>query len=301
MGARGPCRPAEHAPPVAGTVPTPCPLLSQALVIGIIQGLTEFLPISSSAHLIVLPQILGWDDPFLNSATFDVMLHGGTLVALLLYFWREFVRLAVAFVASIRERRIGTDPERRLAWLLLVTLVPAAVLGFALEDFFDTAFRGTLAIVAVFLVAGAAILWLAELYAARHSGERDLDRATIGDAVTIGVAQAVALFPGFSRSGITIATGLFRGLRRDEAARFSFLMGTPIIAGATLWKAREIVAGGGAGVEWLPLIAGLVGATLAGLLAIRFLLGYLRRHTTGIFIAWRLFLAALVVVYLLAR
>jgi undecaprenyl-diphosphatase len=277
------------------------PVALQALVIGIIQGLTEFLPISSSAHLIVLPQILGWDDPFLNSATFDVMLHGGTLVALLLYFWREFVRLAVAFVASIRERRIGTDPERRLAWLLLVTLVPAAVLGFALEDFFDTTFRGTLALVAAFLVGGAAILWLAELYAARHGRERDLDRATIGDAVTIGVAQAVALFPGFSRSGITIATGLFRGLRRDEAARFSFLMGTPIIAGATLWKARGIVAGGYAGVEWLPLMAGLVGATVAGLLAIRFLLGYLRRHTTGIFIAWRLFLAVLVVVYLLAR
>ena len=277
------------------------PVALQALVIGIIQGLTEFLPISSSAHLIVLPQILGWNDPFLNSATFDVMLHGGTLVALLLYFWREFVRLAVAFVVSIRERRIGPDPERRLAWLLLVTLVPAAVLGFALEDFFDTAFRGTLALVAAFLVAGAAILWLAELYAARHGGERDLDRATIGDAVTIGVAQAVALFPGVSRSGITIATGLFRGLRRDEAARFSFLMGTPIIAGATLWKARGIVADGGAGVEWLPLLAGLLGATVAGLLAIRFLLGYLRGHTTGIFIAWRLILAALVVVYLLAR
>jgi undecaprenyl-diphosphatase len=285
--------------PIAFAVSIPVAL--QAFLIGVVQGLTEFLPVSSSAHLIVLPPLLGWNDPFLNSATFDVMLHGGTLIALLVYFWREFVGLAAAFIASLAERRIGGDPERRLAWLVLVTLVPAAVLGFALEDFLDTAFRERLVFVAVFLVGGAAFLWAAEWYAKRRGGERDLDRATLGDAIAIGGAQAIALFPGFSRSGVTIATGLFRGLRRDEAAHFSFLMGTPIIAGATIWKARVLVSDGGAAVEWVPLLAGLAGATLAGLLAIRFLLGYLRRHTTGIFIAWRLIFAAVVVAWLLAR
>jgi undecaprenyl-diphosphatase len=245
--------------------------------------------------------MLGWDDPFLNSATFDVMLHGGTLVALLLYFWRDFGRLIAAFVASVAERRIGPDSERRLAWLLLVTLVPAAILGFTLEDFFSTTFREQLAPVAAFLAGGAAILWLAEHQARRRGGERGLERATLGDALAIGLAQAIALFPGFSRSGITIATGLLRGLRRDEAARFSFLMGTPIIAGATVWKIRGIAVGGGAGVEWVALLAGLLGATVAGLLAIRFLLGFLRRHSTAIFIVWRLALAGVVLVYLMAR
>ena len=274
------------------------PLVLQALVIGILQGLTEFLPVSSSAHLIVVPEFLGWKDPFLNSAAFDVMLHAGTLAALLIYFWRDLVRLLVAWLESIREQRIGPDPDRRLAWLILVTMVPGAVLGVALESFFDTFFREHIFLVAVFLALGAAILWLAEQLAFLQRG---LDNVNVRDAIVIGVAQAFALFPGFSRSGMTIAAGLYTGLTREAAARFSFLMGTPIIAGAAAWKARELLQTGLPSTDVLALGVGMLGAAVAGLLAIAFLLDYLRRRTTAPFIAERLVMAALVVVFVLAR
>ncbi len=273
-------------------------LALQALVIGIVQGLTEFLPVSSSAHLIVLPEMLGWKDPFLNSASFDVMLHAGTLVALLVYFWRDLVSLLAAWLESIRDRRIGDDRDRRLAWLIVVTMIPGALLGVALESFFDTFFREHIILVAVFLALGAGILWLAEQLALLR---RDLDNVNLSDAIVIGVAQAFALFPGFSRSGMTIAAGLYTGLTREAAARFSFLMGTPIIAGAAAWKARELLHAGLPSADIVALGAGMIGAAIAGLLAIAFLLAYLRRNTTAPFIAERLVLAGLVVVFVLAR
>ena len=268
----------------------------QAVVIGLIQGLTEFLPVSSSAHLIVVPRALGWDDPFLNSAEFDVMLHAGTLVALLVYFWRDLVRLGIAFVRSVTERRIGHDPDRRLAWLLAVSVVPAALVGFLLEDFFDTAFRERLALVGLFLVLGAALLWLGER---RGRGVREMADLRPIDAIGIGVAQVLALFPGFSRSGVTIAAGLFAGLTRESAARFSFLMGTPIIAGASLWKFRGLLVGEGAPFEVSVLVAGMVAAALSGLAAIWLLLAYLRRRSTSVFIWYRVVFAALVFVFVL--
>ncbi|MGC8633858.1 MAG: undecaprenyl-diphosphate phosphatase [Candidatus Limnocylindrales bacterium] len=274
------------------------PLLLQALVIGILQGLTEFLPVSSSAHLIVVPQFLGWKDPFLNSASFDVMLHAGTLIALLLYFWSDLLQLLAAWVASLREQRIGADPDRRLAWLILVTMLPGALLGVAFESLFDMFFRDHIILVAVFLALGAGILWLAEQLAFLQRG---LDDVTVRDAIVIGVAQAFALFPGFSRSGMTIAAGLYTGLPREAAARFSFLMGTPIIAGAAAWKARELLQSGLPAADRLPLLAGMLGAAAAGLIAIAALLAYLRRNTTRPFIAERLLLAGVVVVFVLAR
>ncbi len=274
------------------------PLVLQALVIGVLQGLTEFLPISSSAHLMVVPEFLGWNDPFLNSAGFDVMLHAGTLLALLAYFWRDLLRLLSAWFASLRDQRIGADPDRRLAWLIVVTMIPGAVLGVALESFFDTFFRQHIILVAIFLALGAGILWFTEQIAFLRRG---LDQIDVRDAVVIGVAQAFALFPGFSRSGMTIAAGLYTGLTREAAARFSFLMGTPIIAGAAFWKARELVHAGLPTAEILALAAGMLGAAVAGLLAIVFLLDYLRRNTTAPFIGERLVMAALVVVFVLAR
>jgi undecaprenyl-diphosphatase len=274
------------------------PLVLQALVIGVLQGLTEFLPISSSAHLIVVPEFLGWNDPFLNSAGFDVMLHAGTLVALLAYFWRDLLRLLSAWLVSLRDRRIGADADRRLAWLIVVTMIPGAVLGVALESFFDTFFRQHIILVAIFLALGAGILWFSEQIAFLRRGLEQID---VRDAIVIGVAQAFALFPGFSRSGMTIAAGLYTGLTREAAARFSFLMGTPIIAGAALWKARELVHAGVPLAQILTLAAGMLGAAVAGLLAIAFLLDYLRRNTTAPFIGERLVMAALVVVFILAR
>ena len=274
-------------------------LVLQGIVIGIVQGLTEFLPVSSSAHLILIPQVLGWDDPFLNSASFDVMLHMGTLLALVVYFWRDLLDLISAGVASVRERSIGDDPDRRLAWLLLISIVPAALLGVAGESFFDTYFRepDRLIFICGILVVGALLLFIAERLGTR---ERGLDRANVADAVLIGLAQALALFPGISRSGVTLAAGLFRGLRRDSAARFAFLMGIPVIAGAGFWKAREVIAAP-EGVNFSVLAAGFIAAAISGFFAIRFMLSFLRVHSTGIFIVYRLVFAAVIAAVLLAR
>ncbi|MFI5255016.1 MAG: undecaprenyl-diphosphatase UppP [Candidatus Limnocylindrales bacterium] len=273
------------------------PIILQAIVIGIVQGLTEFLPVSSSAHLILVPRLLGWDDTFINSAAFDVMLHMGTLVALVAYFWRDIVRLVRAGVASLRERSLAGDPERRLAWLLVVSVIPAAILGAGLESFFDTFFRERPAIVAVLLLVGAAILWLAERQGRR---ERGLLQMNLRDAIVIGAAQALALFPGTSRSGITIAAGLFLGLQRAAAARFAFLMGIPVIAGAGLWKGRELIGPQPIAYDPAVLAAGVIASAIAGLLAIGLLMRFLRDHSTGVFIAYRVVFAALVFVALLA-
>ena len=268
----------------------------QAIVIGVVQGLTEFLPISSSAHLIVLPRILGWDDTLINSAEFVVMLHMGTLAALLAYFWRDVIVLIRAAWAGLRERSLAGDPKRKLAVVLLLSVIPAALFGLFLEDWIDSFFRDSILIVPVILVVGAAILWLAERLGRR---ERDLDRVELTDAAVIGVAQALALFPGISRSGITLAAGLFRGLEREAAARFAFLMGIPIIASAGLWKTRSIMAGGAGDVDLVVLAAGVIAAAASGWLAIGFLLRYLRTHSTAVFIAYRLVAAAVFLVLLI--
>ena len=270
----------------------------QAIVIGIVQGLTEFLPVSSSAHLIVLPRALGWDDELINSSTFVVMLHMGTLGALLVFFWRDVISLLRAFFALLRERSFGDDPERKLSLVLLLTIIPAALFGLVFEDWIDDFFYDAVIVIPFILVVGAGVLWAAERIGSRT---RDLEQSDFGDAAVIGVAQMFALFPGISRSGITLAAGLARGLKRESAARFAFLMGIPIIAGAGLWKARHVVTGEAGDVDLAVLAAGVIAAFLAGLVAIGFMLRYLRDHSTGIFIAYRLVAAAVFVVLLLVN
>ena len=267
--------------------------LIHAAILGIVQGLTEFLPISSSAHLILVPKLLGWNDPFIDSAAFDVMLHMGTLVALLVYFWRDLIQILGAWLASIRDRRIGDDPQRRLAWLLVVSVIPAAILGAGLESFFDQAFREHYQWIALFVLLGATLLWLGER---RGTQTRGLDGMVLRDAVTIGAAQALALFPGTSRSGITIAAGLLLGLKREAAARFSFLMAVPVIAGAGIWKARTLVGASLGGTQVNELIVGIVTSAIFGFIAIAFLLRFLRTNPTTVFIAYRIVLAAVIVV-----
>jgi undecaprenyl-diphosphatase len=268
----------------------------QAIVIGIVQGLTEFLPVSSSAHLIVLPRVLGWDDALINSPEFVVMLHMGTLAALLLYFWRDVLVLLAAAWAVLRERSLGGDPDRKLALVLLVSVIPAAIFGLVAGEAIEGFFYDVVIVIPFILVAGAGILWLAERFGTR---EHELEQAGFADAAVIGIAQALALLPGISRSGITISAGLLRGLKRDAAARFAFLMGIPIIAGAGLWKTRTIVNGDAGDIDLAVLLAGVVAAALSGWLAIGFLLRYLRRHSTGIFIAYRLVAAAVLLALLL--
>jgi undecaprenyl-diphosphatase len=269
-----------------------------AAILGLVQGLSEFLPISSSAHLILIPKFFGWNDPFADSTAFDVMLHMGTLVALLVYFRSDLWRYLWAWLASLRERRIGDDPQRRIAWLLVISVIPAAAFGAAFEGLFDTTFRERIGWIGVFILVGAGLLWLAER---RGSRTRGLEQMTRRDAAIIGVGQAIALFPGISRSGITIATGLFLGLERETAARFSFLMSAPVIAGAGLWKARTLVGSGVGAAQTGELVVGILTSAIFGFFAVAFLLGYLRKHGTGLFIVYRIGLAAVVFAFLFTR
>jgi undecaprenyl-diphosphatase len=271
--------------------------LLQAIVMGIVQGLTEFLPISSSGHLIIVPHLAGWDDPFITSLAFTVMLHIGTLVALFAYFWRDWARLVPAGLATIRDRSFRGDPDRKLAWLIAVTLPPAVILGVTLNDFFEEQVRQEL-LVALTLVIGAGILWTADRLGRRT---KEVDGLGFGAAFGIGCAQAIALVPGISRSGISISAGLFAGLTREAAARFSFLMATPITLGAVIWEARKLATGEtGVPVDIGVLIAGMVAAALAGFAAIALLLRYLRNHPMTIFVVYRLVLAGVVVVHFLS-
>ena len=270
----------------------------QALVMGIVQGLTEFLPVSSSGHLIIVPWLFGWTDPFLTSLAFSVMLHLGTLIALLVYFRHDWLRLIPAGLATIRDRSFKGDPDRKLAWLLVAATIPAAIVGALFSDFFETQVR-EIGLVAVTLVFGGVILWIAD-----HVGPRTktVDDVTFPVAVGIGVAQTIALVPGISRSGISISAGRFAGLDRESAARFAFLMATPITAGAILFEGRKLVTGeAGVAVEVVPLIVGLVASLVSGVLAIRFMLGYLRTRSLDVFVVYRFILAAVVLIVWLAR
>jgi undecaprenyl-diphosphatase len=268
-------------------------ILIQALVMGLVQGLTEFLPVSSSGHLIIVPALLGWDDAFITSLAFSVMLHLGTLAALLLYFRRDWTRLVPAGLAALRYRSFAEDPDRRLAWLIALATMPALAAGFFLNDFIERQFR-QLGLVALMLVVGGAILWLAERRGPRN---RSIPGLTFPIALAIGAAQALALIPGMSRSGISISAGLFAGLDRESAARFSFLMATPITALAGMYEARKLIAGEGSVVAApAPLAVGMVAAFIAGLLAIHGLLRFLRSNPTHVFVIYRILLAAIVVV-----
>lgn len=259
----------------------------QALVYGTVQGLAEFLPISSSAHLTLLPWAMGWDDPGLS---FDVALHWGTLAAVLAVFWRDWIRLISAGVF-----RRGDPRDARLFWGLIVSSVPAAVLGKLLDKWAEANLRAPLLIAATLAILGL-ILWAAD-----HIGRKQLDLGamTVPRALSIGVAQAAALVPGVSRSGATISVGLFENFTREEIARFSFLMSTPIIFGAGLLKlphmVREMGDGDGS-LTWAALLAGFVASAVVGVAVIRWMLDYLRRRTYAVFAWYRLALAAAVVV-----
>lgn len=267
----------------------------QALVLGIVQGATEFIPISSSAHLVLVPWLLGWPNP---SLPFDTTLHLGTLVAVLGYFWRDWVDLGRAWMGSLGQRMSRSSsanplsyPQARIAWLIILGTVPAALLGFLFEDFFAALF-GAPPWVAVLLLVTGLILAGSE-YVGRR--QREMAELTWLDALLIGLAQGVAIAPGISRSGATISMGLFRGLRREAAAGYSFLLATPIIFGAGLLQLKELATANEALLQWPNLVVGFLAATVSGYLGIKFLLAYLQRGRLYIFAAycWLVGLAAL--------
>ncbi len=268
-----------------------------ALVLGIVQGLTEFLPISSSGHLILVPYLLGWNDPFVESLAFSVVLHGGTLLALLVYFRDDWLRLVPAGLAALRDRSLGGDPDRRLAWLLAASTVPAAIVGVLFNDVIEKNVRQP-GLVAIMLVLAGAVLWLADRWGSRT---HTIERLTFRGAIGIGAAQALALIPGVSRSGISISASLLAGLDRADAVRFSFLMATPVTAGAFAYELVKLLRGEVGGVEIAPMMVGVVAAFAAGLLAIAVLLRYVRTRSFNVFVAYRVVLAVVVLVAFLAR
>ena len=270
----------------------------QALVMGIVQGLTEFLPVSSSGHLVIVPFLFGWNDAFLTSLAFSVMLHMGTLVALLVYFRDDWARLIPAAFAAVRDRSFRSDPDRRLAGLLVAATIPAALAGVLFNDLIENQFR-QVGLVALTLVIGGVILFAADRVGRRSRAIADV---TFPVAMGIGAAQAIALIPGISRSGISISAGRLAGLDREAAARFAFLMATPITAGAGLFEVRKLLTGeAGVQVEVAPLVVGTVAALLSGLAAIHFMLRYLRTRSLDVFVLYRFVLAAIVLVVWLAR
>jgi len=256
--------------------------LVQAIVLGLLQGATEFIPVSSSGHLTLVPWLLRWEfDPEFKFA-FDTLAHWGTLVAVIAVFWRDLWELAIGWLRTLGlgarddrgiAQRIHNDAHGRMAWLILIGSVPAAALGFALEGFFESLFGAPRA-VSLLLCLTAGLLAFSEW---RGSKGRELSTLTWIDALWIGLGQACAIAPGISRSGVTIASGLLRGVRREAAARFSFLLSTPVIVGAGAWQLKDLIASGGWTGELLPLIAGFCLAALTGYACIRFLLSYLRR------------------------
>jgi undecaprenyl-diphosphatase len=270
----------------------------QAIILGIIQGLTEFLPISSSGHLILVPWLFHWEifhHPELNK-TFDVALHFGTFLGVALYFRDDIWRLIRGWLRSIAQRTIAGDPYRKLSWLIIISTIPGALAGAKFEQAIEDKL-GAPVIIAALMIAVGVVLALAELVSRQR---RQLENVGWWDAIIIGIAQAVALAPGTSRSGITMAVGMFGNMKRETAARYSFLISIPIIGGAAAWKGLHLAKHGLPHGMALPFLFGVISAAVTGYLVIRFFLAYLQRHTLYPFVAYRIALGAFVI-YLAAR
>ncbi len=252
----------------------------KAIVLGFVQGATEFIPVSSSGHLVIVPWLLGWEK---FDLVFDTMLHWGTLLAIFAVFWRDFWAMITAALTSIRDRSLA-DPNARMAWFIVLASIPAAIAGLSFKDQIEALFSSPRT-AAGFLLFTALLLWASEQMAKRIKTLHGLEKLTLADSLIIGLAQAMALAPGISRSGSTMAAGLARGLRRDEAARFSFLLGTPAFFGAGLLALKDALSVDASQVQdqMTILIVGFIVSAITGFIAIRFLLNYLRTRSLYLF------------------
>ena len=262
----------------------------QAIVLGIVQGLTEFLPISSSGHLRIVPAFLGWEDP---GAAFTAVIQLGTMAAVVLYFRADLWRIARAWVASLRDPARRRELDARLGWYLVFGTIPICVFGLAFKDQIENGARD-LYVIGTTLIALGLLLLVAERVSRR---EREIDTITRRDAIVIGFAQALALIPGVSRSGATITAGLFLGFDRVAAARFSFLLSVPAVVLSGLFELRGVVDGSAEGAIGIgPTAVATLLAFVSGYASIAFLLKFLTTHTTGVFVAYRVVLGAAVLV-----
>jgi undecaprenyl-diphosphatase len=261
--------------------------LIQAIILALVQALTEFLPVSSTAHLILFPWLLHWPDPGL---AFDVALHAGTLLAVILYFFKDWVKLTLCglgmkYPANASAEEVSVN--RRMFWLMVIGTIPGGILGAVFEHRIEENFR-TPIVIGLSMVLVALLMWWAD---SKSRFTRPLEQSNLGDAVNIGTAQALALCPGVSRSGITITAGLFRGFTREAATRFSFLLSTPLIAGAVLSHLPKLIKlhkAGGMDLPLSTLVVSILVSGVAGYFVIAFFIRYLQTRTLKPFIIYRL-------------
>jgi undecaprenyl-diphosphatase len=267
--------------------------LLQSIILGIIQGLTEFVPISSSAHLVIAPYLFGWHIPTQDAFIFDVLVQLGTLLAVIVYFRKDLYTIITAVINGLIRRKPFSDPMARLGWLLVLATIPAVIAGFFFKSLIEQAFGSPLA-AALFLLATAFLLVLAERVGKRT---RQLDTITWVDALVIGCFQIVSLLPGISRSGSTISGGMIRNLDRPTAARFSFLMSVPVMIGAGLLAMVDLIKTPNFSMQIPTLIAGFVVAAIVGYLSIRWLLSYLAKRPLYLFAIYCVVISVVVLIF----
>jgi undecaprenyl-diphosphatase len=247
----------------------------EAIILGIVQGVTEFLPVSSTAHLILFPWFFNWSGE-VDTLTFDVALHAGTLLALILFFWRDWIDIIFK--------------KQKLFGLIVLASIPAGVAGFFLNDIIENDLRKPL-IISLMLIAVGFLMLIAE----KANKYKNMEKTGLKDAIIIGIAQAIAIIPGVSRSGITISAGLFRGFEREAAARFSFLLSTPIIAGATILHIKEVFTSQ-VNYDLKVFSVGIITSCITGFIAIKFLLNFLKKYPLNLFVYYRFMLSAVIIV-----
>lgn len=260
----------------------------QAIVLGIVQGLTEFLPISSSGHLRVVPAFFGWEDP---GAAFTAVTQLGTMLAVLVYFRSDLLRIATTWLRSLRDPALRGDIDARMGWYILLGTIPISIFGLAFSDQIESGARD-LYLIGIALIVFSFVMLAAERFATQ---EREVETLTLRDGIVIGFAQAIALIPGVSRSGATISAGLFLGLARPAAARYSFLLSIPAVVLSGLFELKEIGGGEGAAGAGETVIATVL-AFFVGYASIAFLLKFLVNNTISVFVAYRLAVGVLVLV-----
>ena len=263
----------------------------QSIILGIVQGIGEFLPISSSAHLILVPFLLGWKE---SSMAFDIALHFGTLMAVLVIYFTEWWKLFIGAIRDLTVKKKRRKKEGAMFWYLVVATIPAALVGFILDDIIEEFFRGQIWLIALFLAIMGVLIYAGDRWASKKykNQEVDFEDITMKQAFLIGCSQAFAVFPGFSRSGTTILAGRLMGLSREAITKFTFLLSVPIIAGATVLKVKDLELS-------MEVFIGVFTSFVVGVICIKFLLKYIKKHDFSVFAFYRVMIAIIVYIKLI--
>ena len=261
----------------------------QSIILGIVQGIGEFLPISSSAHLILVPYLLGWEE---SSLAFDVALHFGTLLAVLVIFFKDWWNLFIEALKNFTRKEKTT--EGKMLWYLVIATIPGALAGLLLDDIIENVFRNQIWLIALFLAIMGALIYLGDQWATKHYKNKEVPfgKITLKQAFLVGCSQAFAVFPGFSRSGTTILAGRLMGINKEAITKFTFLLSVPIIFGATILKVTDLVL-------TKEVIIGVLTSFIVGILSIKFLLQYIKKHDFSVFAFYRIILAIIVYIKLI--